>query len=117
MTLLKIDVLELERRQRAVAGAGQDRERDQGAVARFNIGGGGHRGEDVSDLLQGRHRRGAAGLCDPRIVGRQVEIVGVGIGQFRAVAGLPMEPMEERPKMTQGRIEGSLCEPLPRTLS
>jgi len=54
MTLLKIDMLDLERRQ----GAGQDRERDQGTVAHFNDGRGGHRGEDAVDLLQGRNGGG-----------------------------------------------------------
>ena len=82
MTLREIDMLELERRQGAVARAGQDCERDQGAVAQFDVGRGWHRFEDVDDLLQGRHRRRAARLRDPRIIGRQVEIVGVGIGQF-----------------------------------
>jgi hypothetical protein len=48
----------------AVSSASQDYEGDQRAVAYFNIGREGHRGEDVSNLLQGRHLSSTFHFCD-----------------------------------------------------
>ena len=62
------------------AAAGQDCEGDQGTITHFNISPEGHRVEDVGNLLQRRNRGRTARLGDPGIVGRKVEIVGVGTG-------------------------------------
>jgi hypothetical protein len=75
-------MFELERCQSAIAGAGQDCECDQGAVSQLNVSGEWHRSEDLGYLLQRRHRLGAARLSDSGIVGWQIEIVGIGIGQL-----------------------------------
>src|SRR5262249_16995017 len=60
--LIDVEVLELEGRNGPVAGAGQDREGDERAVAALDLVAARHRPDDVLDLLQRRHPRLAVRL-------------------------------------------------------
>ena len=93
--LVDIDVLELEGRNRPVAGAGQGGEGDQCPVAALDLGAGRHHPDDMPDLLQGRHPRVPVGLGDPRLLGRQVEIFGIRVRNLGLVARLAGQPDEE----------------------
>src|SRR5262252_1440242 len=53
---------------RPVAGAGQDREGNEGSIAALDLGAGRHGLDDVPDLLQGRHTRVPMRLGDPRLI-------------------------------------------------
>ena len=108
--LVDVDVLELEGCDRPVAGAGQDREGDQGAVATLDLGARRHRPDDVPDLLQRRHPRFPVGLGDPRLLGRQVEIFGIGVRNPGLVPRLSGQPDEEPFQGAQRGVERRLAQ-------
>ena len=103
-------MLELEGCDRAVAGAGQGGEGDEGPVAALDLGAGRHRLDDVPDLLQGRHTLVPMGLGDPRLLGRQVEIFGIGVRNPGLVPWLPGQPDEETLRVAQRGVERRLAE-------
>jgi hypothetical protein len=72
-----IDVPELERCNRAVARTGQDREGDHRTVPPLDPSGRRHGMDDVANLLKCRNPRRAGRLGDPRLFGREVEVLGI----------------------------------------
>jgi hypothetical protein len=73
-----IDVPELERGNRAVARAGQDRKRNQCAVPALDIRGRRDGLNDMANLLQGRNSRWAGRLGDPRLSARLEPLLQIG---------------------------------------
>src|SRR5262249_62165509 len=78
---------------------------DEGSVAALDLGAGRHRLDDVPDLFQGRHTLVPMGLGDPRLLGRQVEIFGIGVRNPGLVPWLPGQPDEETLQGTQRGVE------------
>src|SRR5262249_36099322 len=105
-----VDMPELERGNRAVACAGKDRERKQRAVPSFDISGGGHAVDNMANLLQGRNAGRAGRLGYPRVFGREVEVVGVLIGDSGLVARLSGEPDKKSLQGCQGGVQGRLAQ-------
>jgi hypothetical protein len=66
--------------------------------------------DKVADLLQSRDTRWAGGFGDPRLLGREVEVFGVVVGNTRLVAGLPSDPSEEAFQGGQGGIARGLAQ-------
>ncbi len=106
---VEIDMLELERGDRAVARAGQDGERDHGPVPPFNLGDRRHGQQDVADLFDSRHAGFADGLGHPRVLHRHIEVLGIGAADARLVAGLVGQPDEECFQRGQRRIDRGLA--------
>ena len=77
--LSEIDMLQFQRRERAVAGPGQEGQRDDSPVALFDLGCGGHGPQDVKHLLKAREGPLAFRLGDANVLFGEREIVGVGI--------------------------------------
>jgi hypothetical protein len=75
-----IDVPKLERGNRTVARAGQDRERYQRTVPPLDIGGRRHALDNMTNLLQGRNARRTGRLGNARVLGRKIEVFGVRVG-------------------------------------
>ena len=72
-------MLQPHRCNRAIARARQQNERDQGAVALFDIASGRHGADDVPNLIERRNAFFIAGFGDGGILQGQAEIVRVGI--------------------------------------
>ena len=110
--LVDVDVLELEGCDRPVAGTGQDGEGNERPVAALDLGAGRHRLDDMPDLLQRRHPRIPVGFGDPRLLGRQVEIFGIGVGNPGLVPRLSGQPDEEPLQRAECGVERRLAEPI-----
>ena len=57
-------------------------------VALLDIAAGRHDLDDMRDLLEGRHALVANRPRDPAVLFRKLEIVGIGVGDPAAIAGL-----------------------------
>jgi hypothetical protein len=110
-------MLQLHGGNGTVACAGQQGERDEGAVSPLDVRPGRHPRNGVPDLFHRREGFLAAGGCDPRVLVRQVEVLGVRVAQLRLVAGLAGEPEEEPLQVRQGCVQRRLAEFLPRRLA
>src|SRR5262249_22218009 len=93
--LVDINVLELEGSDGPVTGTGEYGEGDERTVAALDLGGRRHGPDDIPDLLKGRHARIPVSLGDPRLLGRQVEIFGIGVRDPGLVPRLSGQPDEE----------------------
>src|SRR5262249_855160 len=107
--LVDVDVLELEGSNRPVAGAGQGGEADEGPVAALNLGIGRHGADDVLDLLQSRYSRVPTGFGDPRLLGRQVKILGIGVRNTGLVPWMCGQPEEEPLQGAERGVERGLA--------
>ena len=65
---VKVHVPETKGRERVVSRAGHERERNQGAIALFDVGPARHAQRHVPDLLNGRNRPSPRGLRDGRVL-------------------------------------------------
>jgi hypothetical protein len=108
--LFHVDVAKFERCNRAVACAGQYRERNQRAVPALDVGDRGHGLDDVPNLFQGWNFCRAGGFGDPRVLSRKVEVFGVRIRDAGLVAGLPGEPDEKSLQGSQRSIKRRLAQ-------
>lgn len=85
--LAQIDVLHFQSYDRPVPRAREERQRQQGAVALLDIGGGGSHRQGVVDPFKAGKWLLAHGLGNPDVTFRQVEIVGVRIADLAPEAG------------------------------
>ena len=90
-------MLAFQRGDGAIARTGEQGEGHDGSVAQLDIGDGRHGLQHMPDLVDGRHRPLGNGLGDPGLLIGQSEVLRVGGGQVRSIAGLRAEPLEERP--------------------
>jgi hypothetical protein len=112
LALGDIDMCELERCNRAVARTGQDRERNQRAVPPLDFGGRRHGMDDVANLLKCRNPRRAGRFGDPGLLRREVEVLGIRIGDTGLVAGLSGEPDEKPFQCGHGGVQRRLAQRL-----
>src|SRR5262249_39412905 len=88
----------------------QDSEGNEGSVAALDLGAGRHRADNMPDLLQGRHTRFPMSLGDPRVLGRQVKILSIGVRNPGLVPRLAGQPEEEPLQSAERGVERSLAE-------
>src|SRR5262249_35163601 len=75
----------------------------------LNLGIGRHSADDVLDLLQGRYSRVPTGFGDPRLLGRQVKILGIGVRNPGLVPWLSGQPEEEPLQGAERGVERGLA--------
>src|SRR5215470_15450279 len=97
---------------RPVARAGQDRERDQRSVASLDVDGRRHAMDDMANLLQSRNARWTGRLGNARVLGREIEVFSVRIGDAGFVTRLPGEPDKEPLQCGRGGVQGRLTQRL-----
>ena len=94
----------------AVSCAREKRKCDNGPVTAIDLGSGGHRVQNMLDLIDGRCSLFSLCRGYPGVLLGQVEILGVRILNSRFVARLPGKPLEEALELGQRRIERRLAQ-------
>jgi len=106
--LRQIDMLEAHGGNRPIPRAGQHQEGKERLVAALQGRGAGHLGEGVAALLWRRVDRVAGRVGNAGVLGVQVEVFGIGIGDARLVTRLPCQPKDECLDHAQGAIDRGL---------